>query len=470
MYGKYKFLKMNIIVSEPKARRQNLLVCMSRAMFVYALSYVLHFGQGQRYDVLIANNDVMPKFTSDYLASNGLTFVTTHEASSKKYSRLLIQPYQNFAGHREYLRQFSFDHISYYGDGLRNGMYSLPSLDKRTDELVYFGYELHEKAFYENLDQSQVEIPKKVVDFDYIKNAWNVLRSLAGITSNFPVLSSGDLLIAMRHWGFDHDIYAFKGSQNLIEYLSLESKDWEIPSRIIIKSHPWTGAGNGQVEALKTLYESRWGVDVIVWEEMFNPLDNFPELTSPEAVLWSNNQNLGYFFGFDSSLNNLMAYVSPETTIYYPKESIFQHYFARKASSSLVVEQINHQKAFSKAIFAEKKSGHIVIETSGSSFERMFSKISILEHDALTQERDALTQERDALTQERDALTQDRDALTQERDALTQERDALTQERDALTQERDALTQERDALTQSTIWRLSKPIRLFVSKIKYLFD
>jgi hypothetical protein len=58
-----------------------------------------------------------------------------------------------------------------------------------------------------------------------------------------------------------------------------------------------------------------------------------------------------------------------------------------------------------------------------------------------------------------------RKAVTQERDQLTQERDQLTQERDQLTQERDQLTQERDLVYSSTIWRSTKLLRYFISKL-----
>ena len=45
-------------------------------------------------------------------------------------------------------------------------------------------------------------------------------------------------------------------------------------------------------------------------------------------------------------------------------------------------------------------------------------------------------------------------------------RDELTQQRDELTQQRDELTQQRDALLNSTIWKLTKALRVFINIIR----
>jgi hypothetical protein len=65
-----------------------------------------------------------------------------------------------------------------------------------------------------------------------------------------------------------------------------------------------------------------------------------------------------------------------------------------------------------------------------------------------------------------DELTQQRDELTQQRDELTQQRDELTQQRDELTQQRDELTQQRDVLLNSTIWKLTKPLRILIETFR----
>jgi FkbM family methyltransferase len=51
-------------------------------------------------------------------------------------------------------------------------------------------------------------------------------------------------------------------------------------------------------------------------------------------------------------------------------------------------------------------------------------------------------------------------------EVLTEQRDQLTEQRDQLTEQRDQLTEQRDQLVNSLIWRLSKPLRNFISFFK----
>jgi hypothetical protein len=51
-------------------------------------------------------------------------------------------------------------------------------------------------------------------------------------------------------------------------------------------------------------------------------------------------------------------------------------------------------------------------------------------------------------------------------DELIQQRDELIQQRDELIQQRDELIQQRDTFVNSTIWRTTKPFRLFVNLCK----
>jgi len=61
-----------------------------------------------------------------------------------------------------------------------------------------------------------------------------------------------------------------------------------------------------------------------------------------------------------------------------------------------------------------------------------------------------------------------RDELTHQRDELTHQRDELTHQRDELTHQRDELTHQRDELINSTIWKISKPLRLTINYLKKL--
>jgi hypothetical protein len=98
----------------------------------------------------------------------------------------------------------------------------------------------------------------------------------------------------------------------------------------------------------------------------------------------------------------------------------------------------------------------------GKGLDRIFLEKVVSEKYLLTE----TLNQRDELTQQRDELTQQRDELTQQRDELTQQRDELTQQRDELTQQRDELTQQRDELLSSTIWKLTKPLRVLINFVR----
>jgi hypothetical protein len=423
---------------------RDLIVCMSRGMSIYALAYVLEYGRDQEFDLVIANGELIPRKAEEFFITLGVRTILMDEAIRGNYGKVFLQPYQSFARHTDFLNQFNFKEISYYSDALRNGMYSLISIDKRVTEFVYFGFELAEKTFLENLDPEQQKTPKVVVSLKSIEEIWIKLSILYGLADQVNILGPDDCLIAMRHWGSSPQ-YEFLPEKSLGEYLCLEMSNWGTSKRVILKSHPWMKDDESFNRSLKLHFEKMGGSTFQLWEDLFLVPKDFPELGSPESMLWLSKQNLGSFFGFDGSLNTLVKLQSPTTSIQYPNPAIYNNFFRFPSTSNLVLEQIAWQKVLAEEFEKNSRKSKTLVVTSGVPYEKTISRMSLLGVDALTQERDA---------------------LTQERDALTQERDALTQERDALTQERDALTQERDALKNSTIWRATWPLRKIRNVLK----
>jgi hypothetical protein len=410
---------------------QNLAICMSRAMSIYFLSWVKQFGSEKNFDLIISNGDILPEEYKAFLEKYRIKCVDKFFAQKQNYETIVLQPYEGFGAHKQMLEQYSFKKITYFSDAFRNGMFSFPKLDNRTTELVYFGFELFESAFNDNLNSGQREITRSIVSIDYIKKTWLDLTKLYPLQNRDLSMGKRDLLIAMRHWGSSPQ-YTFK-SDNLEFYLEEEIDSQTGVSRIIYRRHPWMASDLNSKIKSHLVHKSKFSrnVELVAWEELVSENIEFPELTSPEAQFWLTDYELGKFFGFDGSLNTLVKLRCPQVEIIYPKKQIYKKYFEYQKSINLVEEQINWQRDLASQLSVSAELTKVKVSTSGQFYEKLISEIGY-----------------------------------QERDALTQERDALTQERDALTQERDALTQERDALTDSTIWRFTGPLRKILSILK----
>jgi hypothetical protein len=147
---------------------------------------------------------------------------------------------------------------------------------------------------------------------------------------------------------------------------------------VIIKPHPFFEHDKSIYETLKFRLKESWGSSLYFWDDLFPVPDNFPELGSPEYVFWKGNQNLGNFFAFDGSLNNLVALVSSATSIHYPDPAKFHDLFKNGLITNLVSEQITWQKKFARELINQPKHSNLVIETSGVPYEKIISKLSLL--------------------------------------------------------------------------------------------
>jgi len=407
---------------------KNLVICTSRAITIYFLAWAREYGAGREFDLIVSNGDTLPNRYISLLVENGITCVEKKFAQDQTYESLILQPYESFDSHRNLLSMLSFEKIIYFSDCLRNGMFSFPKLDPRTSEFIYFGFELIESSFIDNLTLDQQNISRSIVSVKNIRRTWNDLLGLYSDSKSTPIMQKDELLIAMRHWG-STPIYTLK-QDNIQNYLIEELESCQKINRVIYRGHPWMDLDsnlNIRGHLSKFLKFSK-KVEVVCWEDLFELNIEFPELTSPEGEFWKSEHQLGQFFGFDSSLNTLVNIRYPQTEVIYPSREIYKKYFKYAKSTNLVSEQVRWQKDLSVQMKASIDLSKICVDTSGQYYEKFITELA------------------------------------------HQERDVLTQERDVLAQERDVLAQERNALIQSTIWRASKPIRWFFSGLRKLLN
>ena len=180
---------------------KNLALCMSRAVTLYFLAWVREFGSNREFDLIVSNNDALPVRYVKYLQQNGIYCVERQFAQEQKYDSIVLQPYEGITFSKNVLSEFSFDNVVYFSDCLRNGMYSFPNLDSRTSELVYFGFELHEESFNDNLSSDQKFLKRSIVSFDAIRNTWIDILKLYPEAYSRPIMNKNDFLLVMRHWG-----------------------------------------------------------------------------------------------------------------------------------------------------------------------------------------------------------------------------------------------------------------------------
>jgi hypothetical protein len=410
-----------------------LVVCPSRLFAIYLLAYVREFGMGETHHFLIENRERVPEVLKK-LALNLNCHFLDEPNYSEFYDEIIVHSYFLFSKQKDYVLSFNFGAVSIYADGLRNGVYLLPRIYHDVKSIIYFGYIQNSESSgdFKSRDNGPVEI--KVVSWRELEKVWQDLQATRTAATGAG-LESSDLLLVMRYWGEESNFYEFKSNLSILDYLEEELGSIKQHSRLVYRMHPGFKFQLTESDLLRSLT----GVTRIRnWDDLFCEDSDFPELTSPEAILWTASQSPKTFFGFDSSLGLPVGLKHPKTNLLWPTPAIYKKYFKSAVSEKIVSE---HTSLMSSAmqLIVNRDMENVAISSSGYPIDGVISRMLIESWEVRS---------------------------LQERDALTQERDALTQERDALTQERDALTQERDALTNSTIWRLTGPLRKILNILK----
>jgi glycosyltransferase involved in cell wall biosynthesis len=83
---------------------------------------------------------------------------------------------------------------------------------------------------------------------------------------------------------------------------------------------------------------------------------------------------------------------------------------------------------------------------------------------------DAVLADRNAAVADRDAALTERDAALADRDAALADRDAALADRDAAVADREAAAADRNNILNSTFWRITKPLRCFVTFARQLIQ
>lgn len=392
----------------------NLIVCPSRQFGVYMLAYIKEFGLGRQFEILIPDNSEVPHQLEQMAQELGAIFVAPEVIYSKTYDELLIHSYFKFELQIPYMLSIKFKSLTFYSDGLRNGVYGLPTLDARLKKLVYFGFKLREESFESSIPQSLEGIEYEVVAFKTMEDIWHKIHELK-IDKIPNLFRQTDLLLVMRYWGMPGPSYQFAENRSVLDYLREEFLDIPTFDRVIYRAHPWFDHKISK-EQLQDLVGH--DVEVVMWNDLFEFYKPFPEVHEPERVIYTCTDSPGLFFGFDSSLNILVSEKWPSTRIVWPNPDKFSKYFDLPRSTNIVNEQIEMMKQYG---FHRRKKD--VAELSVRGFE-----ISAAITSGSGQKMHSRVLE--------------------------------------LTRERDALTQERDAIVNSKIWRLSLPVRQIINLIR----
>ncbi len=381
----------------------NLVVCPSRLFAIYLLSYVRTFGNGRKFHFVILDSSEPTKEILELAAKYNVVFISNEKKSETKYLELIIHSYSEFHNQQKYISSIDFKILTLYSDGIRNGFYGLPKIDKKLKKLIHFGLFLKETSFEMSIPSGFAELNHEVVELHHIKNTWFDLQQLSE-NQKGDVFNATDLVIVMRYWGLPDSIYEFKEDLSILDYLKQEISDLHCFNRVIYRSDPRFDHHIDRKDLINIFPNVS---EIVFWEDMFGSYGDFSELTAPESVIFNSTDSPGYFFGFDSSLNILVGKEWEKTNIIWPQPENFRPFFKYSRSCQHVEEQTTWMKTFN-----ERGSNNILFEpnVSGHAIEQHLTEMNLklyeLERDALVQERDALVQERDALVQERDALNE----------------------------------------------------------------
>jgi len=386
----------------------NLIVCPSRLFAVYLLAYIDQEGVTSEFEIVIPGLEKIPTELIQIAGSLNSRFILESEMYDKRYEEVLVHSYFKFNAQQEFISKLHFNTLALFADGIRNGLYGLPSINKKVKKIVFFGFKVIDESFSRSMRQSGLNVQIKIVSWERIGSIWRMLFKL-NTDSSIDNFNPNDFLLTMRYWGVDSHQYKFSAHSSVVDYMSKELSNVREFERLIFRPHPWF-RNDIEKEELRVIFGPQ--VKIEFWDEIFKPNPDFPELSEPEAIFWNLKTSPKYFFGFDSSLNILVNQEHPSTNIIWPKEDLYSKFFERPRSTEIVREQVDLMRSIALLDLRlnEFDSG---VSIDGSAMEA----------------------------------------------ALTQM--VFEGWERSLTQERDALTQERDALKNSTIWRLTEPLRKF---------
>jgi hypothetical protein len=408
-----------------------LIICPNTTFAVYMICFVKEYGQGQEFSLLITDEKPPAESIKRYAKELGIQFINEIDFGTY-YEELFIGSYHGFGGHKLLLKSVKFRFLTYFSDGMRNGMFAFPSIDQRLIRLIYWGFFLDEESFFSQINRAAIA-SIQVVSFHALQSVWRDLLNKE-INSALPTFVPGDLLLSMRYWGQDDVYYPIKTEITLLDYLEDEFSPKRDIRRVIVRPHPLANT-QFDLNEIEVRFKDRF--QVISWDDFLGETNSQIEILTPEALVWLNVLSPSFFFGFDSSLNVLVASMWPETEIIWPEYEKYSKIFSRSLSSSLVREQTAWMRM---CAFQDSAEASEILEykTPGYAIATVIASM----------------------------IMNSQQVMLTSTDGLVAERDGLVAERDGLVAERDGLVAERDGLVNSTIWKASKGIRKVVSWIK----
>jgi hypothetical protein len=433
----------------------NLIWVPNQHFALYFLAFCRQYSSLGDFSIFVQDEAVIPEMR-DLAGELNINFITREDTRKTHFEYFIMFSYGLLSYQEDVRASVRYEKLLIFGDQFNNTFY-LHALarDWKIHGLVFFGYELIDNSFI-SMDLPFVE-ERFVISLSLIAKQVKELQGRRNIRDYKELINDQSHLILDRYWGTGS--YQFRDSSDYRRYLNRIMQTSSIKELIIFKKVESTFSDVLDKKRKNDITEIA-GHALLEWESVVQEDSDFRYLTSPEALFLGDRIAPNSLFAFDSSTSLIGSICQSNLKVVWPDNveihGIFKYPF--------VEELIKEKSRIYREVASKFRQGNdpsvVQVHTDGVHIREFLGRF-VMNH--FVNRLDALTQERDALTQERDALTQERDALTQERDALTQERDALTQERDALTQERDALTQERDALINSTIWRVTRPLRKFLS-------
>jgi hypothetical protein len=268
-----------------------------------------------------------------------MNLVKLETAQKKQYEKLIVSSFGHFATHKALINSISYVELCYFSDMLGNGLFDASYGSLKVSELIGFGFYKKSKNFL-RMCQSAHNASISVVSLTEIKKAWIEIANLHLPDSKAPDFQNDDNLIALRYWG-NELVYPFKPGRSLREFISSQQIFGNSLSRTILRRDPRDLTLNFKELVQQLSKETDFLVD---YDSIFENITDFPELSSPEALLFRSSVGPNNIFALDSTLSISAWFNFPECKISWIEYAQINDLFQSDLVAEFVMENINTWK------------------------------------------------------------------------------------------------------------------------------
>ena len=336
-----------------------LIVVQNRPQLIYLYAYCQEFGSGKSFDIVCVGPVQIPNSLIRLCSQANINLVNLETAQKKQYKKLIVSSFGHFAAHKVLINSISYVELSYFSDTLGNTLFDASYGSLKVSEIIGFG-SYYKSTNFLRICQSAHDASISVVSLMEIKKAWIEIANLHLPDSKGLDFQNDDNLIVLRYWG-NELMYPFKSGRSLREFLSSQQIFGNSTQRSIIRRDPRDLTLNFEELFQQLSRENNFLVD---YDSVFEEITDFPELSSPEALLFRSSVGPKNIFALDSMLNLAAWFNFPECKISWIESSQINDLFQSDLESEFIMENITNYKQVIQILERTNSSPTISVDDS----------------------------------------------------------------------------------------------------------